>query len=411
MLRWYLPLSVVMLSVAAATGVLLRFGLVYGFPVWAANFVAVRHAHSHLMYFGWVTLGLMALIWHFLPRLTGRAQPRGVGVQMAVTALLAALSFPAFWMNGYGLTEIGGRELPLGSMAAGLNGVGWAAFAVLYAKATWRLATRSLPVRLWDWAVTMMLVATAGAFGVALLVVLGVQSALLQQAFLHLFLDLFGIGWFGLALLGLLWAATLPEGGWRVDLPVGALALAMLPTFILGMVPQVVTPAMFWTAAVANLVVVWGWARHLAAFWQLRSRLPALVQVAGVALALHLVTALLILWPGLWRWSASTQLRVFFLHNWLLGAISTGLLGLMFWEGSAVMRRWLAPTLPYFSIGWTLGVGVMVAALAVIGLAGLLPGSVWFSMKVAGVGFGAALAGGIGGSAGFTCGAASALML
>jgi hypothetical protein len=383
MLRWYLPSAVVMLFVAAATGVLLRFGMVYGLPVWAANFAAVRHAHSHLMYFGWVTLGLMALIWHHLPTLTGRRLPRAAHVQMAATALLAALSFPAFWVNGYGLTEVGGRALPLGSMAAGLNGLGWAAFVLLYVRATWRLAQRPLPVRLWDWAVILMLMATAGAFGVALLVVLGVQSPLLQQLFLHLFLDLFGIGWFGLALLGLLWAAVLPQGGWRVDLPVGTLALALLPTFILGMTPQVVTPAMFWTAAVANLVAGWGWWQHLAAFWPHRRRLPRLVWAAGPALALHLLMALLLLWPGLWRWSAGTQLRVFFLHNWLLAIISTGLLGLMFWEGSATMRRWLAPALPYLSIGWVVGVGVMVAALGVIGLAALLPNTVLFSLKLA----------------------------
>lgn len=383
MLRWYLPLSVLMLAVAATAGVLLRFGLVYGFPSWATNFVAIRHAHSHLMYFGWVTLGLMALIWHYLPQLTGRTLPRGVHLQMAVTAFLAALSFPAFWVNGYAPTDIGGRQLPLGSMAAGLNGIGWITFTLLYVRATWRLRHRSLPVRLWDWALVLMLVAAGGAFGIAALVFAHVQDPRLHQAFLHLFLDLFGFGWFGLALLGVVWAAVLPRGGWRTDLPVGGLALALLPTFILGMAPQVVTPAMFWTAALANLVAVWGWSRHLAAFWQVRDRLPWLVRVAGVALAIHLSVGVMLLWPGLWQWSAATQLKVFYMHNWLLGGISSGLMGVLLWEGSAAMREWLSPTLPYFNVGWAVGVGVMVAALAAIGLAGLIPISALVSLKVA----------------------------
>ena len=75
MLRRYGTVATGLLTIAAATGVLLRFGLFMGMPGWALNYAAVRHAHSHLMYFGWVTLGLMALIWHFLPHLTGRPAP------------------------------------------------------------------------------------------------------------------------------------------------------------------------------------------------------------------------------------------------------------------------------------------------------------------------------------------------
>ena len=37
------------LTVAAGTGMLLRFGLVLGMPTWAQNYTAIRHAHSHLM--------------------------------------------------------------------------------------------------------------------------------------------------------------------------------------------------------------------------------------------------------------------------------------------------------------------------------------------------------------------------
>ena len=68
--RRFLILAVTALVVTAWTGVLMRFGMVYGFPTWAQNFGAIRHAHSHLMYFGWVTLALMAMIWADLPRHT-----------------------------------------------------------------------------------------------------------------------------------------------------------------------------------------------------------------------------------------------------------------------------------------------------------------------------------------------------
>ncbi|MCS6826625.1 MAG: hypothetical protein NZ553_08445, partial [Caldilinea sp.] len=58
--RVFLSLALAALTLAAWTGVLMRFGMIYGMPAWAQNFGAVRHAHSHLMYFGWVTLALMA---------------------------------------------------------------------------------------------------------------------------------------------------------------------------------------------------------------------------------------------------------------------------------------------------------------------------------------------------------------
>ncbi|MEZ4710446.1 MAG: hypothetical protein R3A44_24805 [Caldilineaceae bacterium] len=76
MYRLYSTISLLSLALAAGTGVLLRFGLVMGMPAWASNYGAIRHAHSHLMYFGWVTLGLMALIWRGLPGLTGRPLPK-----------------------------------------------------------------------------------------------------------------------------------------------------------------------------------------------------------------------------------------------------------------------------------------------------------------------------------------------
>ena len=92
----FITIAAFALTVAAATGALLRFGLIWGMPTWTTSYTAIRHAHSHLMYFGWVTLALMALIWHFLPQQTGRPLPRGVGGQMTASALLGLLSFPAF---------------------------------------------------------------------------------------------------------------------------------------------------------------------------------------------------------------------------------------------------------------------------------------------------------------------------
>lgn len=397
--RFFLRVALFALALAASTGALMRYGMVYGFPTWAANFTAVRHAHSHLMYFGWVTLAIMALIWRDLPRLTGRRLSPWVPWQMTATAIMALLSFPAFWANGYGLTQIGGAELPLGSIISTFNGLTWLLFIALYVKTTKGLTTRPLAVQMWDWALVLLLVASAGAAGLAGLVMTGLSNIFLQQAFLHLFLDLFAVGWFTLAMLGLVWSHlgtdTLPK--W---LPTQSLAIALAPTFILGMAPVMVTPRLFWPAVLANLMAAGLLGVHLLALWQRRDRLPALFPFAAATLAIHILIAVTLIWPGVWRWGNGTQLRVFFMHNLLLGWTSTALLGLIWAElfgkwGKGVEDAKPVPSKAFvwLSTGWLIGVGMMLLALLGLGFLQFLPIparllfqiAFWASTLVAGV--------------------------
>jgi hypothetical protein len=135
------------------------------------------------------------------------------------------------------------------------------------------------------------------------------------------------------------------------------------------MSPAVVTPAMLWVAAGANGVAAVLLARHLAALWQRRHVLPRLLWYAGAALALYLGVTLLALWPGLWRWAAGTQLRIFVLHLFLLGWVSSGLLAaLVMATGQAMAGWWHAAT-----ILWVVGVTAMLLALAGLGLVAVIP--------------------------------------
>lgn len=379
MTRWFGFSAAAMLALAAVTGVLLRFGLYLGMPGWAANFAAVRHAHSHLMYFGWVTLGLMALIWHYLPDYAGARASRLASPQLAVTAGLALLSFPAFWQNGYGLTPLAGRELPLGAMVSGFNGLAWFWFMGLYARATRGMAVRPLPVQLWDWGLALMLVASLGALGVAATGMMPGSDIFLQEFFLHLFLDLFAVGWFTLGLLGVIWAALARRVAIPAGLPVASLAVALAPTFVLGMSSIAVTPLMLWLAAIANGVAVVLLMRHVLALWARRAALPLLAWFALAVFAVHLISTLAVLIPGFWRWSAGTQLRVYVLHAFLLGWVSSGLLAA--WAmavGPFPARVWRVATW-----AWMAGVSVMLAALAGLGLIGLIPLPPLFWLRVA----------------------------
>lgn len=360
--RRFLLFALAALVIAAWAGVLMRFGMVYGFPTWAQNFGAIRHAHSHLMYFGWVTLGLMALIWHRLPALTGRSLPRGVRWQMAATTIMALLSFPAFWANGYGLTQIGPARLPLGSMVAAWNGLTWFVFIGLYVRATRGLAMRAAAVQLWDWALFLLLLASGGALGLMAMVFTHAENPFLQQFFLHQFLDLFAVGWFSLALLGVLWSMV-EEPPRR--LPIFSLALLVTPTFLLGMSPGSLSPALFWAAALANAGAAFLLAVHGVQLWRHRAALGPMLVPALAGLAIVVLIAGTLLWPDLWEENASGQMRVFYLHNLLLLWVSTALLGAIEAALPGIERR----VLRRINAVWVTGVAGMVAALFGLALA------------------------------------------
>ena len=353
--RPYLLIALFALVIAASTGSLLRFGL------------------------GWATLALMALIWHFLSGYTRRALPRSVHWQLGITAVLALLSFPAFWVNGYGLTQIGSASLPLGAMIATLNGLTWFHFAWLYWRESRGLARRPLPVQLWDWAILLLLLSSGGALGLVGLVVTGVQSLFLQQTFLHLFLDLFAVGWFTVALLGLLWAWL----GQRIELPrrlpILPLALAIAPTFFLGISPALVSPLLFWVAALANglagLLIFW----HVGALLRHWAHLSWLVRFGVGMLAVHGLMALVVLWPGVWVWSGGTQLRVYFLHNLLLGWMSSGLLALILDQLGLGKNQWVR----WLGWVWIAGVGLMLLTLLGLGMLQFVPISALVLLRAA----------------------------
>jgi hypothetical protein len=379
--RPWLRVALFALVLSASTGVLLRFGLTQGMPAWATNYGAVRHAHSHLMYFGWGTLGIMALIWGLLPLQTARPRPRWAGAQLALTALLSLLSFPAFWANGYGETEIFGRSLPLGSMAAAINGLPWFLFLALYLVATWKLPVRSLAVQLWDWALVLLMLASAGAMALGVQVALNVESSVLRNASLHIFLDLFATGWFTLAMLGLLWAwlgtparATGMEGSVGAQpaawLPTMAVALPLVMTFVLGMSPAAVSPAAFWVAVLANLVAALLLAGHLRALLAQRRGLPRLALFGLAFFTIYLLTAVVVLVPGIWRVAVGGQLRVFYLHNLLLGFMSSILLGMVLQVVRGVRAPRAGRDWPTWAVEWLwmVGVGVMIFALLGLGM-------------------------------------------
>lgn len=362
---WFAALGVFVL--AGLTGAFLRFGLIYGFP-WGLQYANVRHAHSHLMYFGWVTPALMALIAAQLPVVTGRSLSlrfRGPIVMSIAGGLLAYVPFLLF---GYAPGNLAGRQIPFSVVTAGFNVLGWYWFVWIYRQET-RGAARHYPLQLWDGALVFLVYASLGAWMLAVVTRLELQNPFWSLAGTHIFLDTFSYGWFILGLLGVAYVPRPQLAGnqlarWSINLVV----IGMPVVFLLAMPLHVVPPGVRWLGALGALLVAVGLLGHIWVLWKQTAnakqstindqqvfnrwllvtaywkkwRLPLLF------LALTAVTLAALGVPAVARWAAVSGLRVLHLHWMLLGFVTLGLVtgAQEMWGRTAVAGwRWMAVTI------------------------------------------------------------------
>ena len=361
--RWAWRGALGFFVLAALTGAFFRFAVASG-ATYGLDLGHVRHAHSHTMYFGWVTPALMALLAWWLPRL-GAAKVRGAGAAIGAAFATALVAYPPFLLWGYTRAPIGADGFPVSVIASGLNVFAWYAFVYVYARAR-RYGPRgaeSLPVRLFDLALWFLVLATLGAWGLPAMQVFDVENPALMAALTHVFLDLFSEGWFVLGVLGLVAAEVSRRGPverkrldgtaatWGVRLMVAGLPF----TFALAMAPSLVPPLFETLAHAGGALVAAGTLLVVAALWRgARGVLWrfALGALAVKALAEGAFSAL----PGM-EWAAHPAFRVLYLHVMLLGFVSVGLV-------AAARTAW----------GRTATAGRRAFALAVAGLlASLVP--------------------------------------
>lgn len=345
---------------AAATGVLLRFSFLHGLPS-GLHFVDVRHAHSHLMFFGWATPVLMLL----LLQLQGDRGSRAVRGLLLWTLLTAVASYVPFLLSGYRLMPVAGRELPVSMMVSFLCGIAWFTFTGMYLLRDRRRppAARS---SLFTAAALMLLLASLSVLALAVVGVTG-GGPVLINALAFLFLEVFAEGWFGLAVLGLAWR-LLPDvrpgrlartAVWLLPaaLTVRCLADVFVKTGSTGLEVLVYAgSAAGGLALLALLLPVWRSLNGLRpGAWHLSMALLALKGVFDVLLAVPALAAL----------SDAAALNVFYLHAFLLGAVSIGLL-------AAVRTAW-SPD--WFRLPALFSVAVLVMVAALLPVSGIWPGA------------------------------------
>ena len=327
MWAWRAALAVFVL--AGSTGALFRLALMLkdlrlamaAGDTFGLDPVNVRHAHSHLMYFGWATPALFALIARRLPALGGREVPH-VRRVIGATFALALLSFPSFLLFGYGPAEVGGARLPLSVIASALNVLAWYAFAAVYLRAR-RDAPPSPALRVLDLAVLFLVLSTMGAWGLPVVVATDGSDAL-KAALTHLFLDAFSEGWFVLGVLGLaaVQARVTDARGRVLRIASWAVAAGVPFVFALGMAPALVPPTFAALARLGGVLVGGG---LLVAVAVLAPRVGGLWRVALGLLALKASGEVAVAaWPD-GGWAALPAYRILYLHLMLLGFVTLGL--------------------------------------------------------------------------------------
>lgn len=320
--EWLWRGALVLFIIAGSTGAVFRFAVAYG---WAGGLELenVRHAHSHLMYFGWGTPTLMVLIWRCLPTAVTTAREgifRWIGGSTLVAAVLA---YPLFLLYGYSPVQIGTARMPIAVVGAAINVFAWYGFVGLYVVSTWHMS-RTGALRLWDVAVGALVLATLGAWGLSLLPVFGVESTLVKSALTHVFLDLFSEGWFVVGGLGVAFALLPSNAQGPTWWSVGLVVLGLPCTFILGLPRSQLPVEMVLTGRVGGTMVATGLLSMVVQLGRMVSTgrfrwlwgvplgclgLKGLGQLAGSLVS------------GLWL-GTSHGLRILYLHLMLLGFLS-----------------------------------------------------------------------------------------
>lgn len=307
-------------AVAGLVGALFRFVVAYGWSV-GLDPVNVRHAHSHLMYFGWATPALFVLLG--MRAVGGGSRPVPARL-LAWTLGLAVVTGLAFLPWGYEPAQFGPARVPVTIILSTLCMVTWYAWVAWYRSARRSLVEATLRP-LVDAAAAFLALSTLGAWSVVAMVPFGGAGDTLKLAFAHFFLQVFSEGWFTLGLLTLAWS-RLPD---RVRVPGWALAAAglgilvgfllSLPSTALPLGGRVLARIAGVSHGVGIVALAWTWWRSAPASARSSWGLPVLLLAAKGATQVLAVGL-----PGPW-WADMATVRVLYLHLLLLGFVSLGI--------------------------------------------------------------------------------------
>jgi hypothetical protein len=312
--------------VAGLTGFLYRLGFLIPLP-FELSLENIRHAHSHLMFFGWASL----LPLYFIKLDTVPGYHSAIGARFMKSGLWSVvgfglLSFPFFMVWGYSSVPIGEATLPFSVIFSGLVMIGWYVFMIGYLFTRFR--KREFIPNVWfEGALVMLFVSSLGAWGVGLVEMLHFGGPLFGKALTHFFLATFVEGWVVLVLLGLIVKAlNVTEEDLMLSplVLVGLIAIGSPLTFPYGISESMVSLNLSVAARMGGVLVAEG--VLLFVYSVVRSRKGRLgiwiwpLLFLGMKGIMQLIAA--VSPAGLWL--SEHGIRIFYLHVLLLGAFTTG---------------------------------------------------------------------------------------
>jgi len=331
-------LSLFSFVLAGTTGFCYRLGMIGDLPV-NLNMENIRHAHSHLMFFGWaVPLPLYILYQHLRSKTTGNERGTVLMKNSIVAGLMLGLiAYPSFLLYGYRPIPLGSTTLPLSVMLAGLVMVSWYCFMIGYLKIR-RVLSGYDNQRWFDGALMMLFTCSLGAWGVALLQAVDPTNQLFTKAMTHFFLATFTEGWVVMIVVAIvLNKLKVRDKKWPLspNLLLGSIVLGAPLTFPYGISKSLLTPILLNTARVGGLLVAGGLLVILYRIFK-SGELKNTIWIWPVGLlglkALMQLTASII--PATF-WLSDHGLRIFYLHVLLLGAFTLTISGFLYEQANA----------------------------------------------------------------------------
>jgi hypothetical protein len=323
--QWLWHASIACFLLAGLTGFLYRLGMM-GWVPGELSLGNIRHAHSHLMFFGWAVPLPLYIIMQKVVREAGDMDKGFSWMKYSIAWILffGLMAYPFFLFFGYRPVAMGSATLPFSVIFSGFVMIGWYGFIVGYWKRRTALQDdESLP---WiDGALVLLAVCSLGAWGVAVIQELAPQSHLLMKSMTHFFLAAFTEGWVVLILCAILInELEIEEQHWWTSpqFALGAVAIGAPLTFPYGISESLLTPMLLGTArlggglaAVGLLLVIAaifksGKWRHPIWIWPI-----ALLALKGI---MQLGTSVV---PSSF-WLSDPGLRVLYLHILLLGGLT-----------------------------------------------------------------------------------------
>jgi hypothetical protein len=318
--------SLAFFVLAAITGFLYRFGMLYSLPA-DLSLSNIRHAHSHLMFFTWVTPVPMLFIAGYI---TNRVPEAAASFKKCLYSVLIVgfASFPFFLFYGYMPVPVGPAELPFSTILSGLAMITWYWFIRIYLKHREK-SEPGIPRMFYDAGLLLLFISSLGAWGVAVYQFGDIDNPLLSTATTHFFLAVFTGGWCVLSAFGIIYQIMgISQVQFHESWLLAPIVLGVPLTFPFGMPVDLLNNQLLISAIFGAIIVVLGLAVNL----YIMARQVWVTKVWWWIIALNLLGATILMlfggavFPFIF-WIGEHGLRVFYLHVLLLGFVSITYLG------------------------------------------------------------------------------------